>query len=297
MLVTPEHARAALDSRTAGTVLVHPDPLAGLQALARAWVRELRARGTRVVGVTGSTGKTSTKDILAAILQRAPDGREPRELQHGDRAAADRARRADRHRGAGARDGDARSGTDRRADGDRGARRGRDRERRPRTPRAARHARGDRGRQGGAHRRPGDRARPPWCPRASSCWLLTCARTSVPSRSATAGILELEAGRSPRRRWRSREGSAAASPWSRPSARRTNSANLLAAVAAARRSGRHSAGAAWRCRFSSLRGERLGLAGRRGPDQRLLQRQPDVHARGDRRPGGVGARAARGGAR
>ena len=40
----------------------------GLQALARAWGRELRAGGTKVVAITGSTGKTSTKDILAAIL-------------------------------------------------------------------------------------------------------------------------------------------------------------------------------------------------------------------------------------
>lgn len=55
------------DSAAAGVVLEHPDPLAGLQALARAWRREL---GARVVGITGSTGKTSTKDILAALLAK-----------------------------------------------------------------------------------------------------------------------------------------------------------------------------------------------------------------------------------
>jgi UDP-N-acetylmuramoyl-tripeptide--D-alanyl-D-alanine ligase len=49
-------------------VLAHPDPLAGLQALARAWRRELGAEGAKVVAITGSTGKTSTKDILAALL-------------------------------------------------------------------------------------------------------------------------------------------------------------------------------------------------------------------------------------
>jgi UDP-N-acetylmuramoyl-tripeptide--D-alanyl-D-alanine ligase len=68
VLVAPEHARAAVEARTGGTVLSHPDPLAGLQALARAWRGELRAGGTRVVAITGSTGKTATKDILAAIL-------------------------------------------------------------------------------------------------------------------------------------------------------------------------------------------------------------------------------------
>jgi UDP-N-acetylmuramoyl-tripeptide--D-alanyl-D-alanine ligase len=68
VLVGPEHARAAVEAQAEGVVLVHADPLAGMQALARAWRGELRARGARVVAVTGSTGKTSTKDILAALL-------------------------------------------------------------------------------------------------------------------------------------------------------------------------------------------------------------------------------------
>jgi UDP-N-acetylmuramoyl-tripeptide--D-alanyl-D-alanine ligase len=41
------------------------DPLAALQALASAWRREL---GARVVGITGSVGKTSVKDIARALL-------------------------------------------------------------------------------------------------------------------------------------------------------------------------------------------------------------------------------------
>jgi UDP-N-acetylmuramoyl-tripeptide--D-alanyl-D-alanine ligase len=68
VLVAPEHAREAARGATGGAVLAHPDPLAGLHALARAWRRELRAAGARVVAITGSTGKTSTKDILAALL-------------------------------------------------------------------------------------------------------------------------------------------------------------------------------------------------------------------------------------
>lgn len=70
VLVSPQHARAALDSGP-GAVLCHPDPLGGLQALARAWRRELGERGCAVVAITGSTGKTSTKDILAALLAKA----------------------------------------------------------------------------------------------------------------------------------------------------------------------------------------------------------------------------------
>jgi UDP-N-acetylmuramoyl-tripeptide--D-alanyl-D-alanine ligase len=48
-----------------GWVLGATDPLAALQSLAREWRRAL---GASVVGITGSTGKTSVKDIAAAIL-------------------------------------------------------------------------------------------------------------------------------------------------------------------------------------------------------------------------------------
>jgi UDP-N-acetylmuramoyl-tripeptide--D-alanyl-D-alanine ligase len=46
-------------------VFVVKDPLAALQSLARVWRRAL---GARVVGVTGSVGKTSVKDISRALL-------------------------------------------------------------------------------------------------------------------------------------------------------------------------------------------------------------------------------------
>ena len=56
----------AVPPTEAPVVIAVEDPLAALAALARAWRREL---GAAVVGVTGSTGKTSTKDILAALLR------------------------------------------------------------------------------------------------------------------------------------------------------------------------------------------------------------------------------------
>jgi UDP-N-acetylmuramoyl-tripeptide--D-alanyl-D-alanine ligase len=48
-----------------GVVLAAEDPLAALGALGRAWRREL---GASVIAVTGSVGKTSTKELLAALL-------------------------------------------------------------------------------------------------------------------------------------------------------------------------------------------------------------------------------------
>jgi UDP-N-acetylmuramoyl-tripeptide--D-alanyl-D-alanine ligase len=64
--VVVEPGRAAeLADRDGAWVLAAHDPLAALQALARAWRREL---GCRVVGITGSTGKTSVKDIARALL-------------------------------------------------------------------------------------------------------------------------------------------------------------------------------------------------------------------------------------
>ena len=52
----------------AGTQLVVPDPLEALGRLARHVVDRAKAGGLRVVGITGSQGKTSTKDLLGAVL-------------------------------------------------------------------------------------------------------------------------------------------------------------------------------------------------------------------------------------
>ncbi len=67
----PAAAAAAADAPghsacSGSAVIAVEDPLAGLHGLAREWRRTL---GARVFAVTGSTGKTSTKDILAALLR------------------------------------------------------------------------------------------------------------------------------------------------------------------------------------------------------------------------------------
>jgi UDP-N-acetylmuramoyl-tripeptide--D-alanyl-D-alanine ligase len=61
VLIAPGYAGGL----SGGAVLVADDPLAALQRLATAWRRELDAA---VIGVTGSVGKTSTKQLLAALI-------------------------------------------------------------------------------------------------------------------------------------------------------------------------------------------------------------------------------------
>jgi UDP-N-acetylmuramoyl-tripeptide--D-alanyl-D-alanine ligase len=72
VLATPGHAEdAGLAAPggpqiSPGVAIASDDPLAALQSLAREWRREL---ASKVTAITGSTGKTSTKDILAALLR------------------------------------------------------------------------------------------------------------------------------------------------------------------------------------------------------------------------------------
>jgi UDP-N-acetylmuramoyl-tripeptide--D-alanyl-D-alanine ligase len=51
--------------------LVVVDPLVALGRLSRYLVDRASAHGLQVVGITGSVGKTSTKDLLAQVLERA----------------------------------------------------------------------------------------------------------------------------------------------------------------------------------------------------------------------------------
>ncbi len=65
VVALPQHARAAAREDRFGWVFSTAEPLLALHALARAWRWELEPR---VVGITGSTGKTSVKDIVRTLL-------------------------------------------------------------------------------------------------------------------------------------------------------------------------------------------------------------------------------------
>ena len=65
VVVTPERAPSLAAGADPGWVFAAADPLLALQRLARAWRREL---DRPVVAITGSTGKTTVKDIAKALL-------------------------------------------------------------------------------------------------------------------------------------------------------------------------------------------------------------------------------------
>jgi UDP-N-acetylmuramoyl-tripeptide--D-alanyl-D-alanine ligase len=67
VLAAPRWASEAAASAAEGdgAVIAASDPLAALGALARAWRRAL---GAAVIAITGSVGKTSTKDLTAALI-------------------------------------------------------------------------------------------------------------------------------------------------------------------------------------------------------------------------------------
>jgi UDP-N-acetylmuramoyl-tripeptide--D-alanyl-D-alanine ligase len=67
VLVAPDHAEAVRPAAP-GVLMSVERPLEALQNLATAWRAELDAT---VIGITGSTGKTTTKDILLALLTPA----------------------------------------------------------------------------------------------------------------------------------------------------------------------------------------------------------------------------------
>jgi UDP-N-acetylmuramoyl-tripeptide--D-alanyl-D-alanine ligase len=65
VVAAPVWAREAAAVVEEGAVLAAEYPIASLGALARAWRRDLAAH---VIAVTGSVGKTSTKDLVAALI-------------------------------------------------------------------------------------------------------------------------------------------------------------------------------------------------------------------------------------
>ena len=252
VIVTGAHtASACAAAARRGRARVRGRRPAGGARRARAGVgRPAREQGgCRVVGITGSTGKTSTKDILLALAGPPFGGRVHANRENFNTEIglpltvleAERGHRADR-----ARDGDAGPGADPRAGADRAPRGRRDHERRPGAPGAGRDGRGRRRGEGRADRGAARRARSASSRRRRRRCGRTCAARCGRSRSRRPGARAWR--RSPARpptcaRWRSSRTAMGCGSRSRPGAerahassstsrRRTTSSNALAAIGA-----------------------------------------------------------------
>lgn len=83
-LVLAERATNAPDGTEHPSVIV-PDVVAAMGALAAEIVRRIRAHSpTTVIGITGSAGKTTTKDLLAALLREAGPTTAPQGSYNGE---------------------------------------------------------------------------------------------------------------------------------------------------------------------------------------------------------------------
>ena len=242
-----------------------------------------RKSAARVVAVVGSTGKTSTKDILGALCSAVTPTVWAEASQNNEIGLPLTVCRLEPEtRGARDRDGDARARPDRRAVRDRAARRG------------ARHARSAPSTSSSSARssasprrtpRRSRRCRPAGSPSCRPTRRSSSRTSSAPTSRSAASTAPRSSGARPTT-WRFPLGGAderrRSSCRSRP---RHMAENTLAALVAYDALGlpldRAQEGAN-AIRLSRWRGEELPLPGRRPRRQRRLQREPDLDARGAR---------------
>ena len=245
----------------------------------------------KVVAVTGSTAKTSTKDILGALCAPA---RARRSSRRGARTTRSACRstlcRLERgHRDRGRRDGHARPRPDRGALRDRAAGHRHRHERRAGAPRAARDGRARRPGEGRADREPPARRHGRRAGRRDATSSRTSTGTTSTSSASGTGATSASAT--------SPHGVAARVCGSRPSAARSRSSSASPRgttpptrsprwppttrsafpLGKAQQGARH-------VELSRLRGEEVPLPGGGTLHQRLLQREPALDGRGARAP-------------